>query len=227
VVQNNVKNQVMLRQWNLFEEYLPASVEQSNPAIAFHSFDGSYALYVGWDDNRNAHPLIGFAGNRDIFAARMRLDPEDYVSERGPQGPEIAWRPTRTATFISSVFGNNIQQATWYDIEWWGDISADGVLSVQTRFGFDPNNPEPPLENVAANGWSQWTGVGGTAGFYTAPGQQITGPNGELLPQSYYVQYRVNFNPGFQNGIICLSEIRLNFEVEEFISLFPVIFKQR
>lgn len=208
-VQDNVRNQILLRRPGLAEDYDPPSAQQDNPSVSFALFGDpddldNYAFYVGWDDNRNANPLIGFEGNRDVFAARLQLG--DTINNG-----QLA--PTRTGTFVSSVFGRSIL-STWYDIAWWGDISADGVVSFQTRFGLDPNSPEPPQENVAANGWTQWTGVGGTGGFYTAPGQHITGPDGSLFPQSYYMQYRVNFNPagGGQQGIHCISQVNLNYE---------------
>ncbi len=222
VVQDNVKNQIMLRQWDLYEDYRPASVEQSSPSLSLlKAGPEEFYLYVGWHDNRNANPLIGFEGNKDVFAARMNLDvPQDYLNEQEVHYdyPEDfiddAWFPMRTATFVSSVFDTGGSEVTWYDIDWWGDISADGVLAIQTRFGLDPDQPEPPMENVAANGWTQWTGIGGTGGFYTAPGQHIAGPDGDQFPTSYYIQYRVNFNPsgGGQQGIICLTEVELNFQ---------------
>lgn len=208
-VQDNIKNQIVLRELDLYENFLPPSAQQFGPSISYHTFDPlaptglTSAFYVGWHDNRNANPLIGFEGNQDAFAARLNLDDTLYG----------VLRPTRTGSFVSSVFTVG-SEATWYDIEWWGDISADGVVSLQTRFGLDPTKPEPPQENVAANGWTQWTGIGGTGGFYTAPGQHITGPDGLILPKSYFIQYRVNFNPagGGQQGISCLSEIDLNYE---------------
>ena len=42
----------------------------------------------------------------------------------------------------------------------------------------------------------------------------MRGPENERQPEAYYVQYRVVFNPnqGGQEGIICLSEIQLNYE---------------
>jgi hypothetical protein len=81
---------------------------------------------------------------------------------------------------------------------------------------------------VVGNGWTQWTGVGGTGGFYTAPGQHITAPDGSQFPQSYYVQYRVNFNPagGGQQGIHCLSQIDLNFEPELSPVFLPLMYKR-
>jgi hypothetical protein len=231
VVQDNVKNQIMIRQLDLYEDYEPASVEQSNPMIAFHSFDGTFAFvepgipddyfYVGWDDNRNANPFIGFEGNRDVFTARMILTDTLETQEN-----LFELRPTRTATFISSVFDNG-GESVWYDVEWQGDITADGVVSLQTRFGLDPDQPEPPQENVAANGWTQWTGIGGTGGVYTAPGQHITGPDGQRFPRSYYIQYRVNFNPlGLgQQGISCLREIKLNFEPIVYPIYLPIVLR--
>jgi hypothetical protein len=231
VVQNNVKNQIMLREWDLYEDYVPANVEQSNPSIAFHTFDAAGffqydaddILYVGWDDNRNANPLIGFESNRDVFAARMHLtvNPTPLT----PSGFPL--RPTRTAAFVSSVFdAGDGQEVEWYDIEWIGDISVDGVVTLQTRFGMDPNQPEPPQENIAANGWTQWTGIGGTGGFYTGPGQHITGPDGEKFPRSYYIQYRVNFNPlEGQEGISCLGEIKLNYERITYETYLPMVLR--
>lgn len=230
VVQDNVRNQITLREQDLYEDYLPANVEQSNPIIAFHTFDEDNLFefdeqdlfYVGWDDNRNSNPFIGFEGNRDVFASRMIIT-DVLTTSLG-----FGLFPTRTATFISSVFdGGEGQEAVWYDIEWKGDITADGVVSLQTRFGLDPDQPEPPQENVAANGWTQWTGIGGTGGFYTAPGQHITGPDGERFPQSYYIQYRVNFNPlGLgQQGISCLREIKLNYEPIVYSIYLPILLR--
>lgn len=210
-VQDNIKNQIVLRRPGIMEDFDPPNAQQANPSVSFALFGdpddfNSYAFYVGWDDNRNANPLLGYEGNKDVFAARLLLG--DTINNG-----EL--RPTRTATYLSPVLGNGAL-ATWYDIKWWGDISADGVISLQTRFGLDPNSPEPPQENVVGNGWTQWTGIGGTGGFYTAPGQHITAPDGSFFPQSHYIQYRVNFNPagGGQQGIHCLSEIDLNYELE-------------
>ncbi len=210
-VQDNIKNQIVLRRPGIQADFDPPNAQQANPAVSFALFGDpndleNYAFYVGWDDNRNSNPLLGFEGNKDVFAARLQLGD---TLENGDL------RPTRTGTYLSPVLGNG-SLATWYDIKWWGDISADGVVSLQTRFGLDPNSPEPPQENVVGNGWTQWTGIGGTGGFYTAPGQHITAPDGSFFPQSYYVQYRVNFNPagGGQQGIHCLSEIDLNYELE-------------
>lgn len=210
-VQDNIKNQIVLRRPGIQENFDPPNAQQANPSVSFALFGDpnnleNYAFYVGWDDNRNANPLLGYEGNKDVFAARLQLGD---TLENGDL------RPTRTGTYISPVLGNGAL-ATWYDIKWWGDISADGVISLQTRFGLDPDSPEPPQENVVGNGWTQWTGVGGTGGFYTAPGQHITGPDGSFFPKSYYVQYRVNFNPagGGQQGIHCLSEIDLNYELD-------------
>ena len=77
---------------------------------------------------------------------------------------------------------------------------------MQTRFG---NTPNPPLNDVAANGWTAWTGnpssayLGCSAGadcFYDAPGRRIVDPNGDdwfqcpgpNCPPSYrYIQYKV------------------------------------
>ncbi len=237
VVQNNVKNQIMLREWDLYEDYMPANVEQSNPSISFHAFeeesgqqgvfgfDVNDYLYVGWDDNRNANPLIGFESNRDVFAGRMIVTSTPPITSPIPNPSGFPLRPTRTATYISSVFdAGDGQEVEWYDIEWIGDISVDGVVTLQTRFGMDPNQPEPPQENIAANGWTQWTGIGGTGGFYTGPGQHITGPDGEKFPRSYYIQYRVNFNPlEGQEGISCLGEIKLNYERITYETYLPMI----
>lgn len=222
-VQDNVKNQIVLRRPGIQEDFDPPNAQQANPSVSFVLFGdpddlNNYAFYVGWDDNRNSNPLLGYEGNKDVFATRLLLG--DTINNG-----ELL--PTRTATYVSPVLGNGVL-STWYDIKWWGDISADGVISLQTRFGLDPNSPEPPQENVVGNGWTQWTGVGGTGGFYTAPGQHITAPDGSKFPQSYYVQYRVNFNPagGGQQGIHCLSEINLNFEPELSPVYLPLMFRR-
>ncbi|MBA3534615.1 MAG: hypothetical protein H0T73_22075 [Ardenticatenales bacterium] len=227
-VQDNTKNQIVLRSTDLFEDFSPPNVQQNNPAISFYGYDlpddddnaetlppKDFELYVGWDDNRNANPLIGFEGNKDAFASRLLLQD---VAVAGPM------EPLKTATYVSPVFDVG-RSAVWYDIDWWGDISADGVLSLQTRFGTDARYPEPPQENIAQNGWTQWTGVGGIGGAYTAPGQHIRGPDGSLLPSSTYLQYRVNFNPsaGGQQGIICISEVRINYEIRDKLLFLPVM----
>lgn len=227
-VQDNTKNQIVLRSLDVFDEFQPPNVQQANPSISFFGFelpddDGNpltvpphdFELFVGWDDNRNANPFLGYEGNKDVFAARMRL------VDGAVAGP---LNPLTTASYVSPVFDAGFP-AIWYDIDWWGDISADGILTFQTRFGLDPSKPEPPQSNIAENGWTQWTGVGGAGGAYTAPGQHIRGADGTKLPRSTYIQYRVNFNPagGGQDGIFCISEVRLNYEIEANILFLPVM----
>ena len=53
----------------------------------------------------------------------------------------------------------------------------------------------------------------------------LAGPGGERFPKSYYIQYRVNFNPagGGQEGIICLSELVLNYERRNTILYLPIV----
>ncbi len=149
-----------------YEIFRPAATGQFNPYVfaeppPFPSF--SPRLYVTWDDDRWDVPLEpGTVRDRDIFAARWGLYPEGI--------------------YISPVIDSRAA-SSWYVLSWWGTTQYAGDLLLQTRFG---NNPNPPLNDVAANGWTEWTGnpssevvdCPGANCFYDAPGRHIVDPNG-------------------------------------------------
>lgn len=170
-----------------YTDYLPAGASQRRPTMLANPF------VVAWDDNRNDDPTTGGAINRDIFTAR-------FVGE--PRG-----------TYISPVFDAGAE-AVWYDIQWWAATQTDASLVLQTRLGSTPN---PPLDDVEANGWTRWSGVGGVGGVYDAPGQNIRDADGKILPKARYIQYRILINqdrpPSVTNGNgACISEVTLNYQ---------------
>ena len=170
-----------------YADYLPAGASQRRPTMLADPF------VVAWDDNRYDNPSSGGQINRDIFSA-------EFVGE--PRG-----------TYISPVFDAGAE-AVWYDIQWWAATQTDASLVLQTRLGTTPN---PPMDDVEANGWTRWSGVGGAGGVYDAPGQNIRDADGKILPKARYVQYRILINqdrpPGVtsKNGA-CVSEVTLNYQ---------------
>ncbi|MDQ7028692.1 MAG: S8 family peptidase [Ardenticatenia bacterium] len=193
VVNNNVKRlrAVFDEQNGLYRngyaDYLPAGASQRRPTMLADPF------VVAWDDNRYDDPTGGGSINRDIFVAQ-------FVGE--PQG-----------TYISPVFDAG-SEVTWYDIQWWAATQTDASLVFQVRLGTTPN---PPLDDVAANGWTRWSGVGGAGGIYDAPGQNIRDGNGNAFPKARYIQYRLLINQDRPASVTsyngaCVSEVTLNYQ---------------
>lgn len=196
-VNDNVHRQAFLNDMGLYLENKPAAAWQARPDIVATSS----GIYVAWDDNRNEDPFLGYPNNRDVYVT-------EYLGRSDPSG-----------VYISPVFDAG-GVVTWYDVQWWGTTGPEADLTLQTRFG---NTPDAPQENVAANGWTQWTGLGGTGGRYDAPGQNIRAPNGALFPRSRYIQFRVNLNVPAGRGPLCISEITLQYEVPKVY--LPILLK--
>ena len=172
-----------------YTEYGPASARQDRPTLAL--CDGCFLPYVAWEDNRRADPLGGCTGDYDIYFARPVTT-------------------TATGIYLSPVFAAESEKATWYMLDWWGVTPYGTNLSLQTRIG---NTPWPD-EN-----WGQWTGpVAQDGGWvHDAPGQHIVDEHGNPLPQSRYIQYRVNLAtcPTCTPGVSpCLSRASLYYDYE-------------
>jgi hypothetical protein len=199
VLNNNLHIYRYLNAPTDYGHYRPASANIRHPAVvAFGE-----RVYVVWDDDRRGDPLQGGQSNRDIFFARSRLAPE-FPHD---------W------SYISPVFDAG-GEADWYTIDWWGITRISNTLTLQVRYGNDPNWPRTASP---VGTWTPWTGVSGARSVYDAPGQHLRDPTGKLFPTSRYIQFRVSltfgagavdpwvydssFNPG-----PCLSEVTIHYE---------------
>jgi hypothetical protein len=182
----------------LYTEYQPAATKQFNSSLfAQEPSTPSFApdLWVAWDDDRHNDPLqTGTVQDRDVFAAR--------------------WAMYSEGTYISPVFDSRTQ-ATWYVLSWWGVTQHFGDLLLQTRFG---DNPYAPLDDVAAGGWTRWTGnpsipvalCPGEGCYYDAPGRHIVGPDGSEFPEARYIQYKVTIRGS--SRLTALSQVKIYYK---------------
>ncbi len=160
-VNSNAKLHALRDDPDRYDTYKPAAASAYNPDILVDEA----GIYVAWDDDRWDDPSVkGTLRNRDVFATRM---------EMAPQG-----------VYISPVLNGRTAAPLWYVLSWWGATQHFGDVLFQTRFG---TTPTPPEGDVAANGWTRWTGnpsstyLGCTKGvgcYYDAPGRHIVRPDG-------------------------------------------------
>ena len=163
---------------DLYTDFKPAATGQFHPQI-YRADNGR--IYVIWDDDRWNDPMGVGVRDRDVF---------------------IAWTGIVTeAVYISPVFDSGASDTTWYVLSWWAATEHGDELFLQTRFG---NNPDPPQEDIAANGWTRWTGnpsdhhlncTAGAGCYYDAPGRHIVDENGNDwltgMGTYRYIQYKV------------------------------------
>jgi hypothetical protein len=173
---------------NTYEEYRPAATGQFHSYLytqppPFPSFVPK--VYLAWDDDRWDIPSEpGTVRNRDVYMAKVGVVDE--------------------GVYISPVIDGQAQNPIWYVLSWWGATEHADELLFQTRFG---DTPTPPQDDVAADGWTEWTGnpsgpflgcVAGAGCYYDAPGRHIVDPDGDDWPGSdtskpsyRYMQYKM------------------------------------
>jgi hypothetical protein len=216
VVNDNAKLYAYRNDQHQYENFKPAATRQSNPSIYAElptSPTFLAGLYVSWDDDRWDKPFEpGSVRNRDVFMTRLGYD-------------------YREGIYISQVIDAH-GPSTWYVLSWWGATDHFTDLLMQTRFGTTPN---PPQRDVAANGWTQWTGnpsvpstgcpgVGlpGVGCYYDAPGRHIVGPSGVDWPQYRYIQYKVKIEG--TSRLTALSRVVLHYKGPHEVYL-PIVLK--
>jgi hypothetical protein len=214
VVNDNAKIYAYRNDLEVYRVYKPAATRQLDPSIyasppSAPTFQSLMA--VAWDDDRWDLPLEpNTVRNRDIFMTKTGYN---Y-----PQGVYIS-EPIDSRTV-----------AKWYVLSWYAVTPYAGDVLLQTRFG---STPYPPQDDVAANGWTRWTGnpsstsVGCLAGvgcYYDAPGRHIVGPGGNDWPESRYIQYKVIIN-GFSR-ITALSQVTIHYEGPFSVSV-PMAMKRK
>jgi hypothetical protein len=200
VVNDNAKIYAYRNDLDVYRVFTPAATRQLNPSIyaappTSPTFQSLVA--VAWDDDRWDRPLEpNTVRNRDIF-----------MTKTGYYYPE--------GVYISEPIDSRTE-AKWYVLSWYAVTQHAGDVLLQTRFG---DTPYPPQDDVAANGWTQWTGnpsspyLGCDAGvgcYYDAPGRHIVDPDGNDWPESRYIQYKVIIN-GFSR-ITALSQVTIHYE---------------
>jgi hypothetical protein len=196
-----------------YELYKPAATGQHNPYIRVDEA----GIWVVWDDDRADDPSVqNSVRNRDIFAARMATPDQGNYTEQG--------------IYISPVIDGGIAAPQWYVLSWWGATQHQGDLLLQTRFG---NTRTPPQDDVAANGWTRWTGNAssgaymgpgcnvstrrGVGCYYDAPGRHIVDPAGNgwfgcgtSCPGPYpYIQYKVIIRGA--SRLTALSQVTIHY----------------
>jgi hypothetical protein len=200
----------------VYELYKPAATRQANPSI----YRDDTGVYVAWDDDRWDDPLrSGTVRNRDVFFAQMGISAD--------------------AIYVSPVLDAHAE-AQWYVLSWWAATDHYDDLVLQTRFGIS-GAKSPPHEDVAANGWTKWTGnpsstyLGCEAGagcYYDAPGRHIVDPDGKEwigcsgvnCPESYrYIQYKVimRYTHSFRTA---LSQVKIYYKGANRVYL-PIVIK--
>lgn len=212
VVNDNAKLYAYRDDLSLYRDYKPAATRQSNPSVyAEPPASASYSpkLYVSWDDDRWDEPFQpGSVRNRDVFMTKLGYG-------------------YSTGIYISQVIDTHAL-SKWYVLSWWGATQYYTDLLMQTRFGTTPN---PPQSDVAANGWTRWTGnpsspylgcVAGVACYYDAPGRHIVGPDGTDWPEYRYIQYKVII--GGTSRLTALSRVTLYYK-GPFTIFLPLITK--
>ncbi|MGD8623265.1 MAG: CARDB domain-containing protein [Anaerolineae bacterium] len=212
MVNSNAKLHAYRDDLTQYDFVAPAAARQSNPYIVVDE----QAVYVTWDDDRWDEPLAEVPGlvDRDIFAARMGI--------------------TTTGAYVSPVIDSRGEETLWYVLSWWAATDHRTDVLFQTRFG---NSLNPPQEDVAANGWTRWTGnpgstyLGCTAGvgcYYDAPGRHMVGPTGEdwfggSIPGYYrYMQYKIIMEG--TSRWTALSEVTIHYKGPQQVYL-PVVFR--
>ena len=207
MVNSNAKLHVFRDDPTQYEIFKPAAARQSDPYLVV---DDNGTVYVAWDDDRWDDPFrVGSVRNRDIFASRMEA--------------------TTTGAYISPVIQSRTAEPAWYVLSWWAATGHSTDVLFQTRFGTTPN---PPQQDVAANGWTRWTGNpgstylgcdSGVGCYYDAPGRHIVGPNGDdwfgdTNPGAYpYMQYKIIMRG--KNRWTALSQVIIHYKGPEEIYL--------
>jgi len=212
VVNDNAKLYAYRDDQSLYKNFMPAATRQSNPSIYAElatSVTFSPHLYVSWDDDRWDEPFEpGSVRNRDVFMTRLGYGYMEGI-------------------YISQVIDAH-GLSKWYVLSWWGATQHSTDLLMQTRFGTTPN---PPQSDVAANGWTRWTGnpsspyLGCSAGvgcYYDAPGRHIVGPSGNEWPDYRYIQYKVIIR-GYSR-LTALSRVVLHYKGPHEVYL-PIVSK--
>jgi hypothetical protein len=210
VVNNNVKLYAYRNDLDKYSIFGPAAAGLFNPSIYAQPPSNPWIpeLHLAWDDDRWDEPeQQGTVRNRDVYYTRS-----GYTSDQ--------------AVFISDPIDVRTQ-ATWYALSWWGATQHAGDLLMQTRFG---STPHPPRCNEAIDGWTKWTGNpsaiyadppfnGCDAGadcYYDAPGRPIVDPDGNIRPESRYIQYKVIIRqqPGldYPDRLTALSQVTVYYE---------------
>lgn len=182
VVNSNAKLYAYRDDPNQYALVKPANVRQSNPSITAFTTTATITsvdqVYVAWDDDRWDTPLqTGTRRNRDIFLARTLLDPCVLTGYCQTSSCPVA----PYGVYISPVFDTGSNATTWYTLDWWGATGGQTPIFFQTRTG---TTRLAPKGNVAANGWTTWSGPG-PDNVHTAPGQHIVSPPGR------YIQYKL------------------------------------
>lgn len=212
VLNDNAKLYAYRDNIDIYRLFQPAATRQANPSIwaalpEYPTF--AVPIYVAWDDDRWDKPLDpSTVRNRDVFMAKTRF------------GYDVG-------IFISPVIdGRGVSK--WFALSWWGATEHYGDLLFQTRFG---TTAYPPQSDVAANGWTRWTGnpsstyLGCTAGtgcYYDAPGRHIVGPSGTDWPDYRYIQYKVIIT-GYDR-LTAVSQVILHYKGPNVIFV-PVVHK--
>jgi len=212
VVNDNAKLYAYRDDLSLYRSYKPAATRQSNPSVYAElatSPTFSPDMCVSWDDDRWDEPFEpGSVRNRDVFMTRLRYDYGEGI-------------------YISQVLDAH-GLSKWYALSWWGATQHSTDLLMQTRFGTTPN---PPQSDIAANGWTKWTGnpsspyLGCSAGvgcWYDAPGRHIVGPSGNEWPEYRYIQYKVIIK-GYSR-LTALSRVVLHYRGPRQVYL-PIVSK--
>jgi hypothetical protein len=214
VVNDNAKIYAYRNDVEVYRVFKPAATRQLDPSIyaarpSAPTFQSLVA--VAWDDDRWDRPLEpNTVRNRDVFMTKTGYN---Y-----PQG-----------IYISDPIDSRTV-ATWYVLSWYAVTQHAGDVLFQTRFG---STPYPPHDDVAANGWTRWTGnpsstsVGCLAGvgcYYDAPGRHIVGPDGSDWPESRYIQYKVIIN-GFSR-VTAVSQVTIHYEGPFSVAL-PMVIKRK
>ncbi|MBN1813559.1 MAG: hypothetical protein JXA14_17100 [Anaerolineae bacterium] len=191
-----------------YKVFQPAATGQQNPDLYAEepsTYTFNPRLFLIWDDDRWDEPLEpNTVRNRDVFATGLEVP------------------PSYEGIYISQVIDSGKTDPKWYVLSWWAATDHFSDVLFQTRFGRTPN---PPLANVTANTWTEWTGnpsseyLGcdvGTGCYYDAPGRHIVGPNGDdwfgpTHPGDYrYIQYKIIMRNRLQRTAV--SEVTIHYE---------------